>query len=257
MQTALKSALSCALLAVLAACASGPESTRSISKEERLENLMKIAAAAVAENDSISALETLNLIKSIDDSIPREHLLYALAYLNKNEYDLAEKSARRALALDPRFTAAKNALGKILMEQGNLTEAEPLLKDAASDILYRDSSLPKTNLGMLYYKRMDYGNAGIWLEKAIAEQGPYTCYARYYLGKVRLEQQDLNAASRNFLMALKGSCSGLSEVHLALGQTLIREKKFDQARAKMIEIQRLFPNSDASDKAGEFLRGIP
>jgi Tfp pilus assembly protein PilF len=247
----------CALILVVTACAGTPDSRRTLSKEERIEGLLKIAAAAVTENDSVSAIETLNQVKAMDDSIPREHLLYALAYLNKNELALAEKSARRAVALDPNFTAAKNALGKICIEQGKLSEAEPFLKEAASDILYRDSALPKTNLGMLYYKKMDYSNAEIWLNKAIADEGPYTCYARYYLGKVKLEQQDLKLASRNFLLSLKGSCSGLSEVHLALGQTFMREKKFDQARAKMIEIQRLFPNTDASDKAGEYLRGIP
>jgi Tfp pilus assembly protein PilF len=245
------------MILLATSCASTSESKRTLSKKERIESLLQIAAAAVAENDTVSALETLNQVQALDDSQPKAYLLTALAYLNKNELELAEKSGRHALSLDPNSSATKNALGKILMEQGKLSEAEPFLKSAASDLLYRDASLPKTNLGMLYYRKMDYANSEIWLNKAIADEGPYTCYARYYLGKVKLEQQDLRTASRNFALSLKGACSGMSEVHLALGQTLIREKKFDQARAKMIEIQRLFPNSDASDKASEYLKGIP
>jgi type IV pilus assembly protein PilF len=257
MKNALNPRILCALLILAAGCAGSPDSKRSLSKAERIEALMTIAAAAVAENDSISALETLNRIRELDDSIPREHLLYALAYLNKNELALAEESARRALKLDPGFSAAKNALGKILMERGKAAEAEPYLLEAASDLLYRDSALPKTNLGILYFKRMDYEKAAIWLTRAVSDGGPFSCYAQYYLGKVNLERQDLRSAARNLQGSLKGTCSGLSEVHLTLGQTLIRQKRFDQARAKMIEIQRLFPDTDASDEAAKSLRGIP
>jgi Tfp pilus assembly protein PilF len=218
---------------------------------------MKIAAAAVTENDSISALEALNQVKELDDSIPREHYLYALAYLNKNELALAEASARLAIKLDPEFTAAKNALGKILLDEGKLSAAEPLLKEAASDILYREAVLPKINLGILYFKKTDYRSAETWLSMAIAEGGPMICMAQFYLGKVKLELNELGKASRNLSAAVKGSCSGMSEVHLALGQTLVRQKRYDEARAKFIEIQKLFPNGDSYDKAAEYLRGIP
>ena len=170
-----------ALLAfVMSACSSTPNSPRSLSKRERIEGLMNIAAAAVSDNNSIAALEALNQVKDLDDSIPREHYLYALAYLNKNEFALAEASAREALSLDPRFTAAKNALGKILLDQGKYAESEKLLKEAAGDILYPEASLSKTNLGILYYKKMDLKNAEIWLNKANFEKGPYLCMSQFY-----------------------------------------------------------------------------
>ncbi|MBU6154673.1 MAG: tetratricopeptide repeat protein [Bdellovibrionales bacterium] len=246
-----------ALPALISACSSSPNSPRSLSKREKIDGLMKIASAAVAEKDSISALETLNRIKELDDSIPQEHYLFALAYLNKNEMALAEASARTALGLDPKFTAAKNALGKILLDQGKLNEAEPLLKSAASDILYRESVLPKINLGILYFKKLDYVQSEKWLNQAISEGGAITCMAQIYLGKIMLERNELAKADRHLSSATKGACSGISEAHFALGQTLVRQKRFDEARSKFIEIQRLFPDGASYEKAAEYLREIP
>ena len=68
----------CALILLVTACASTSDSRRTLSKEERIDGLLKIAAAAVTENDTVSAIETLNQVKAMDDSIPREHLLFAL-----------------------------------------------------------------------------------------------------------------------------------------------------------------------------------
>jgi Flp pilus assembly protein TadD len=59
------------------------------------------------------------------------------------------------------------------------------------------------------------------------------------------------------MLSVKEGCGTLSEAHLAYGQTLIRQKRFDEARVKFIEIQKLFPNSDVSDQADQYLKGIP
>jgi type IV pilus assembly protein PilF len=238
----------------LTGCASSPG---TLSKQERIERLLDIAGAAISESDFVSAFETLKQVQSMDDSVPRQYFLYSLAYLNKNEIGLAESNARKALELDPDYSAAKNALGKILLDQGRLSEAEPLLKSAANDILFREAYLSKTNLGLLYFRKMDLKSSELWLQRAIADKGPTTCLALFHLGKVQLEQKNLEKALRNFHMASRGSCGGLSEAHLAVGQTLLKQRKFDLARAKFIEIQRLFPASETSDQAIEAIRGIP
>lgn len=242
------------LILVLASCASSPG---TLSKKERIDRLLDIAGAAIADNDSITALETLNEVHSMDDTLPREHQLFALAYLNKNEITLAETSARRALSLDPGFSAAQNTLGKILLDQGRLNEAETLLKTAAGNILFREAYLAKTNLGILYYRKMDFKNSELWLQRAIADNGSTTCIAHYHLGRTQLELKSLDKALRSFNLASKGACGGLTEAHLAVGKTLLSQKRYDQARAKFVEIQGLFPGTETSDQAAEIIRGIP
>ena len=243
-------------LLLLTACAS-TSSRHTLSNDEKIEGLFTIAAAAVSEKDPITAIETLNQIQALDDSLPREYFLYALAYLDKNELALAEKAARQALKLDPDYTAAKNALGKILLDQGRYSAAEPLLKAAAGDILFRDSALPKTNLGILYFKTGNLTEAETWLNRALEEKSRVSCLTRYFLGRVKLQKNELPLAARNLMLSVKEGCGTLSEAHLAYGQTLIRQKRFDEARTKFIEIQKLFPNSDVSDQADQYLKGIP
>ena len=79
----------------------------------------------------------------------------------------------------------------------------------------------------------------------------------YNRGKVRSDLNELLGAERDFALAAKGNCAGMSDAHIAFGKTLIREKKYDQARAKFVEIQRLFPSTDAYDQATRYLREIP
>lgn len=244
-------------LVLLTSCATDPNAPRELSSKEKTGALMGIAVARVSEGDAISALQVLAEIREIDDSIPEEYYLYALAYLQKNEMRLATESARYAIKLNPKYTAAKNTLGKLLLDQGKYAEAEKYLLEAANDLLFREAYLAKTNLGILYFKETQLGKADLWLSKAISDGGDLTCLASYYRGKVRLSQNDLLAAERDFRLSAKASCSGMSDAHLAIGQTLVRERKYDQARAKFLEIQRLFPSSAVSDQAAQYLREIP
>ena len=219
--------------------------------------LLSIAAANVTENDTTGALQVLGQVHELDDGIPEEYYLYALAYLGKNEIKLATDSARHAIQLAPQYSAAKNTLGKLLLDQGKYAEAEKLLLEAAKDLLFRDTYLPKTNLGILYYQKGALETADTWLSHAIKDGGALVCLAYYYRGKVRSDTNRLLEAERDFSQSSRGGCSGMSDTHIAFGKTLIREKKYDQARAKFIEIQRLFPSSDASDQATQYLREIP
>jgi type IV pilus assembly protein PilF len=252
---------SLAVLMILggAGCAS-PQSSNSkpMSQKEQVQYLLGLAAANVTENDSISALQTLNKVRDLDDSVPECYFLYSLAYLSKGETRLALESARYAVKLDPKYTAAKNALGRILLDLGKFEESEKHLTEAVKDLLFRDSYLPKLNLGILFYKKMDLSKSEYWLSKSINEGSfPLTCLAYYYRGKVKLARNELQTAERDLNLSTKGGCSGMSEAHLAVGQTLVREKKYDLARAKFLEIQRLFPGGDAFDQATQYLRDIP
>ncbi len=246
----------CSLI-LMTACATDPNAPKPISKAERVEALMGIASAHVAENDATGALQVLAEIRDLDDSIPEAYYLFALAYLQKNEMRLATESARRAVRLKPKFSAAKNTLGKLLLDQGKYGEAEKYLKESANDLLFRDAYLAKTNLGILFFKKAELDKSEIWLSRAIQDGGPLTCMASFYRGKIRLSQNQLLEAERDFQQSAKQSCSGMSEAHVAIGQTLVQERKYDQARAKFIEIQRLFPSTAASDKAAQYLREMP
>ena len=248
------------IIFTFAGCASTHthDAPKPASKKEQIQALLGIASANVTENESIGAIETLNKVRDLDDSIPECYYLYALAYLNKGETRLALESARYAVKLDPKYSAAKNTLGKILMDQGKFDEAEKYLSESANDLLFREAYLPKINLGILNYKRMDLEKSERWLNSAIKEGNlSFTCLAYFYRGKVKLARNQLLSSERDLSLSTKGTCSGMSEAHIAFGQILVREKKFDQARAKFVEIQRIFPTSEAYDLATQYLKDLP
>ena len=246
------------VLLALSSCAStNPHGPKVASKAEQVKLLLSMASADISDHDATGALQVLAQVRDLDDSIAEEYYLYSLAYLQKNETRLASESARRAIKIDPQYSAAKNTLGRMLLDQSKYEESEKYLLESANDLLYRDAYLPKTNLGILYYKQGRLDKADQWLSKAIQDGGPLVCMAHYYRGKVRSDKNDLLPSERDFADASRGNCAGLSDAHISFGKTLIREKKYDQARAKFVEIQRLFPSSDAYDQATQYLREIP
>jgi type IV pilus assembly protein PilF len=246
-----------ALTTLSTGCASNPQPDNHVSDKDHAKLLLDVAAANLTENDATSALIALNEVREIDDSIPEEHYLFALAYYQKQETKLAIESARRAVKLKPSFSSAKNTLGKLLLDQGKFDEAEKYLTEAAKDLTSREAYIAKTNLGILYFKKMNFNLAKQWLSSAIRDGGDSACMASYYRGQINLEENQLEAARADLNKASRNACSQFSDAHLAFSQTLIRMKKYDQARAKLLEIKQLFPTSDAAKKANDYLREIP
>ncbi len=243
----------------LSACSSTRDShsKKPLSPKERAVAYEELAVANLAEGDGTSAIIALKESEKYREANANTYYLYALAYHQKRELPLAETAAKKAVTLKPDFSMARNTLGRVLLEQGKYPEAETQLKQAAHDLVFQESFLAKTNLGILYYKRMNPSLAEKYLTDALSEGGDRVCMAAYYRGMIYLEQNRLDRALTDFERSSKKACARLGDAHLAKGQVLIRQKKFDQARAKMIEVQRLFPDTDTGDRAKQILREIP
>jgi type IV pilus assembly protein PilF len=253
MKTSSRTLLPGLLILMLSAC-----STTSTSKKAAtVEGMLNIAGAAINEGDHITALEYLNQATALESGNARAHHLYALAYLGKREYKLAEESARQSVRIDPKMSVARNTLGKILMDLGKYNEAETLFKQAASDLLNREADRSKLNLGILYTKVLKMDQAEYWFKQTLEDRTPVSCLAHFQLGRISLEKNNLTQAERHYRLSAKGICSGMSETHLAIAQVLSRQKRYEEARAKFVEIQRLFVGTDASEKALEHLRDLP
>lgn len=240
----------------LSACSSSSQK-RELTKAERAQMYIEMAASDLNEGDPTSALVYLKQSEEINPKSPELHYLFALTYFQKNELGLATRSAKKSIDLAPNFSAAKNTLGKLYLDQGKTAEAEKYLKEAAQDLTYREAYIAKTNLGILFYKKLNHAEAERWYTKAIFDAGDAACMASYYRGQLFLEEGKLEKANADFMRASKKGCSQFSDAHLAIGKTYLRMKKYDQARAKLLEVQQLFPTSDAALKANDYLREIP
>jgi len=246
-----------ALLACFLITSCATSGKHELSKKERLDMLIETATADLNEGDATSALINLKQAEEMDAQSSQIEYLLALTYYQKGEPGMAIRAARKAIQISPDFSGAKNTLGKLLLDQGKLADAEKYLSEAAHDLTYREAYIAKTNLGVLYNKKTNPVLAEQWFSKAIFEAGDNACMAAYYRGQIYFDKNQLEKANTDFKRASRNNCSQFSDAHLAIGKTFLRMKKYDQARAKLLEVQQLFPTSDAATKANDYLREIP
>jgi type IV pilus assembly protein PilF len=242
---------------LLSGCATGKP---KMSPAEKARSYLEAAAAAKSEGDATGALQYLAQAEQSDDSMPELYHLRALALNMKQERKLAIASVRQALSLNPKYSDAMNTLGRFLMDEGDsksLAEAQKWLQTAAADLLYRDSWKPRTNLGIIHYRRGEDAKAGEQLTKAVEASPAQSCIAHYYLGHIRLKAGAFLDAARSYDRATQKFCAGFADAHLAEGVALERGREFDRARKKFIEVTRSFPNSTVADQAVNRLKGLP
>jgi type IV pilus assembly protein PilF len=219
--------------------------------------LLAVAHGALMERDSTFALTQLLAIEKEHPSHPSLHHLKALAFHAKHDFPSAIASARRAVELDPKFSDARNTLGKLLMDAGRSGEALPHLRQAAADPVYRDTYKPRTNLGILHYRRGEWADASRELGQAIQTAPAQACIAYYYRGHLELRESRFSEAVRDYERASSRTCAGFPDAHLALGIAYEHSHQYEKARRKFLEIQKRYPETGAADQAMQRLRNIP
>ncbi len=228
-------------------------STSKKSKEEIRTETLSSVALSLQENDPDLAISTL---QDLNEKSPEVDYFYAYAHQAKGNRALAIQYARSAIELNPKFSPAKNLLGKLLMDEGQTQEAQKWLKQAAADRNYPEAFLAKTNLGILYQqsKRIDLSKE--WFSLAIKEQPQFACVAYLNRGKQAYSDQNYPSAKADFVHAAGGKCY-LAEAHLMLARTQFKLGKPDLARKKYLDVTKLFPESTEAQFAIEEMREIP
>jgi Tfp pilus assembly protein PilF len=242
---------------ILASGCATSEKSKALSPRDRAALLAQVAAGTINEGDPTGGLATLMEAEQYDPENAYIQYLKALAYFYKNDRETALTLARKAVKMDPNYSEANTTLGKLLLDEGKYSEAEPYLRKAAKDPLYRDTFKPETNLGIIHYKRGEFAQAEIHLNRAIQESPAMACLAYYYRGQIQLERSNFADALNDFDNASKRLCGSFEDAHLAVGVAYLRSKQFDKARKKFLDVQKTFPDTAAAKKAVEQLRYLP
>ena len=145
----------------------------------------------------------------------------------------------------------------MLLDSGNYHDAEAPLLKAASDPSYADAYKPHSNLGILFYRRGQFVPAQKYLNQAVAEAPARACIAHYYLGHIQLKQGKFSEATRSYDRATQNFCTNFADAHLALGIAYERNKQYDLARKKFLDIKINFPNSQIAEQAMDRLTYLP
>jgi Tfp pilus assembly protein PilF len=237
-------------------CASTPKK-KEMPPRERAQRLVQVADGAVKENDPTGALQYLQEAESYETNLPELHHVRALALIQKHEYAAAISSVEKALRLMPDYAEASNTLGRLLMESGRHEEAIPHLQKAASNLVFRESYKADINLGILYYRQGKDALSRKHLDHAILLAPQQACVAYYYKGHLDLKANKMADAISNYEKSTLRFCGRFADAHLALGTALARDRQYERARKKLLDVYKIFPDTPVARQAMEQLRRLP
>jgi type IV pilus assembly protein PilF len=172
-----------------------------------------------------------------------------LAYANKNDFEHAEESWNKAIQLNSKWTDARLNLGALQIRQLRWRDAEKNLKEAAKDLAYQNQHQVFFNLALVYFEWQKPLAAEQQLKLAV-QNSPNFCEAWYRLGNSQKTRGDVDAAVYSLGKAVSGTCfRAYPEAHLEISNLYLRQHKAAKAKAKLVEVIQLFPDSDWARKA--------
>jgi tetratricopeptide (TPR) repeat protein len=166
---------------------------------------------------------------------PEPHLSAGLLHEQRKEFSDAEAEYKQALALDAHSTEAAIGLTNIYMKSGRLGDAEPLLRRLAAENP-NDASI-HLQLGRVLAAEGKKDDAIVELQSAL-KLAPSDADAQRELADLYASagKNDLAEAAYRPLVAAQPKDA---ELHRALGQALLRQKKFPQAQEEFLTALRL------------------
>jgi Flp pilus assembly protein TadD len=171
---------------------------------------------------------------------PEPHLFAGLLHEQRKEFSDAEAEYKQALALDANLTDAAIGLTNIYMKSGRLGDAEPLLRRLAtehpSDARPNDGGI-HLQLGRVLAAEGKKDDAIVEFQAAL-KLAPTDADAQRELADLYASagKNDLAEAAYRPLVAAQPKDP---ELHRALGQALLRQKKFPQAQEEFLAALRL------------------
>jgi type IV pilus assembly protein PilF len=217
-----------AVLAVLVAaqaCAHGPS-----AKERRAADIHHdLGLEALRAGRSQEALQEFDLALAADDRLPEAHLGRGVTLeYGFGRLDEAEKAYRRAIALRPGYSEARNDLGQLLARTGRYEPAIAEFDAALGDMMYREPYVARCNKGQALWHmgRKDEGQREL---RACLAAAPRYCDGRRELGRLLLDDGRVKEALEE-LSSYARVCERRADAHLQLG--LARMRAGDAAGAR-------------------------
>jgi Tfp pilus assembly protein PilF len=240
---------SLSLCVAVASCSGrGPNAPLS-SPERQSEAEYNLAFDFFQKGQARAALEHCRKAIELDEENARAlyfastiHLSFCAGNLQFTDPDCrladAEKYARRALQVEPKYRDARNALGQILIDEKKYQEAITVLEPLTKDPAFESSYLAWGNLGwaQVLSGQVDQGIDS--LKNSITE--PRFCVGHYRLGVAYEKKGDLAAAEQSLTNALSveaPACQALqdaweerAQVRMHLGKTADARADFEKCR---------------------------
>lgn len=240
-------------LALMTYCLVSCKTMRTSEQQETAELHMQIAISYIQKDNLPTALKELLIAEDLAPGNAAVQSNLGLVYFLRERFELSERHYLSAIKFRPDFTEAKNNLARVYIENDQLRQAEPLLKEALKDLTFTDFSSVYANYGILEFKKKRYPQAKTYLKKAL-EADRENCMSHVYLGRANLELNELSLAIDELEKGI-AFCSpaGIDEAHYYAALAFFRNNQRDRAMVRFEELIKLFPNGKNNEKSKKML----
>ena len=136
--------------------------------QEVVARAVELGIAYLMQGDTICAKENMHKALDVDPRSPEAHASLALGFQQEQEWTLAESLFEKAIALDPKNSAARNNFGASLYAQGRAEEAIAQLQVAVSDQSYARRGQALENLGFAHKSLADIDEAKVAFDRVLS-----------------------------------------------------------------------------------------
>ncbi len=225
-------------------------SCSSVEKDRmRADALLRSGTGALATGNYPAALRDLIAAEKFDPKNPAIQNNLGTAYFVRDKHELAEKHYSRAIALDPKYTEARNNRGRALIELFRYEEAARELEKVLGDLTYAHPEKAWFNMGLAYFRRGNFNVAKDKFAEALRLSRQH-CLAQTYYGRSLLDLGDYERAAAALDNAVSLCKSDpRDEAHYFSGISYYKLGRTDKAVARMEEVIRLYPGGKYAKKA--------
>ncbi len=195
------------------------------------------------------ALKELLLAEEYDSQNMNIQNSLGLTYFMREKYELSIRHFRNAIAINSKFTDARNNLARAYSEVGKYSEAQKELDIVLSDLTYTSVERAYNNLGYNYFLQGNYEDAKQAFAKAISNQQD-NCYSHTYFGKSIFELKQYSEAASALDRAIEFCQKNLiDEPHFYSALAYYRLGDRNKSIARFEEVLKLYPNGKYIEKS--------
>jgi cellulose synthase operon protein C len=248
--------------------------------KNRSESYLQRALLELGKNLPDKAEDDFKAAAALDPKAMNAQLALGAFYQSRNQLPEAEQQFKHAIDMDPKNPAPREALVRLLMQEGKKEDAESFLRQTKKDLsdnpegyrmlgdfyyqmlgdydkaldeyasLYndhpKDSKVKKNYIQLLIFKnRLDEASK---LDDEILKANPHDVEALVFKGEVQLHQKDPGAAVDSLQNALRNDPDN-AIAHYWLGNAFAQQHNEDQSRQEWREAVRLRPDLTDAQRA--------
>jgi type IV pilus assembly protein PilF len=218
-------------------------------KEREASGLHFEMGVELQQKDPPGAMREYDQALELDPEMPEAwHAKGVLLHVVFGRLEEARAAYQKALALNPKFSAAKTNLGNLYLDEKRYDDAVKMYEEALNDMTYSTPFIAQANLGWAKYKTGDV-RGGIESLKSSVTTNPKFCFGFLKLANIYDETGNLPEACRNYGKYREG-CPDQGDAHMReavclskMGQVEAAKKAFDlcitKADAAKDDCQRL------------------